>query len=196
MIQPALAASPTQKKQLALEKFAAAESQRQELAARPAGKRTQQDYQQVIDAYRRVYYLAPTSSKADDSVNAVAQLLAESGRQFKDTRSLQAAITQYEFLRREYPGSRYRIEALLAMAQICKNDLHDREQAKLHFQEFLEQIPAPSAGKGSQRRPEGIGPSSACAGKARKEECGNGRPGDCPGSPRSGLFACCSRTVP
>ena len=68
----------------------------------------------------------PMSSKADASVVAVAEILAEMGRQFQPgEKDLRAAISEYEFLRREYPGSKYRFQALFTIGQIYKEDLGD-----------------------------------------------------------------------
>ncbi len=121
--------------------FARAERLREALNGRPAGQRSRQDYRRVMDAYRRVYYAAPTSSKADAGVVGVAELLAEMGRQFEDQKSSHAAIGQYEFLRRQYPGSRYRFDALFTIGQIYKEDLDDPAGAKAAFQEFLQRYP-------------------------------------------------------
>jgi len=92
--------------------FAAAERMREALNGRPQTERTRRDYQRVINAYRYVYFGAPTSSKADPSVVAVAETLVEMGRRFDDDKILNEAIAQYKFLRKEYPGSKYRFEAL------------------------------------------------------------------------------------
>ncbi len=138
---PASARSVLRKKQLARSHFATAERMREALNGRPAGERSTREYQSVIDAYRRVYYTAPTSRKADASVVAVAELLAETGRNFDDSKSLRAAIGQYEFLRREYPGSKYRIEALFTIGQIYKEDLEDAAAAKPVFEDFLKRYP-------------------------------------------------------
>ena len=54
-------------------------------------------------------------SKADPSVVAVAELLTEMGRRFDDDKALRSAIGQYKFLRREYPGSRDRFDALFTI---------------------------------------------------------------------------------
>ncbi len=121
--------------------FARAERLREALNGRPAGQRSRQDYRRVMDAYRRVYYAAPTSSKADAGVVGVAELLAEMGRQFEDQKLSHAAIGQYEFLRRQYPGSRYRFDALFTIGQIYKEDLDDPAGAKAAFQEFLKRYP-------------------------------------------------------
>jgi N-acetylmuramoyl-L-alanine amidase len=138
---PAFARSVAQKKELARTQFEAAERMREELNGRPVEERTRRDYQRVTDAYRRVYYTAPTSIKADPAAVAVAELLAEAGRRFDDRTLLQAAIGQYEFLRREYPGSKFRVDALFTIGQIYKDELEDREQAKATFEEFLKRYP-------------------------------------------------------
>lgn len=134
---PASALSVAQKKEIARTQFDNAERMREALNGRPAHDRKARDYQRVIDAYRRVYYVSPTSTKADASAMAVAELLVEQGRLLKDDDTLKSAITQYEFLRREYPGSKYRVEALFTIAQIYKDDLNDNEKARESFQEFL-----------------------------------------------------------
>ena len=121
--------------------FSAAERMRETLNGLPANDRSRHEYQRVIAAYRRVYYGAPASTKADPSVVAVADLLAEMGRQCNDDKALRAAIGQYKFLRREYPGSRDRIDALLAIGQIYQSDLRDPDQARPVFEEFLRRYP-------------------------------------------------------
>src|SRR5947208_108052 len=95
----------------AREHFTAAERMREALNGRPPAQRARHDYQRVINAYRNVYYGAPNSSKADSSVVAVAEMLVEMGRQFDDDKLLKSAVGQYRFLRREYPGSKYRFDA-------------------------------------------------------------------------------------
>ncbi len=138
---PAFGTTVQQKKQIARGQFEKAEELREDLNGTPIRERRQRDYQKVMDAYRRVYYLAPTSNRADAAVVAVAELLAEQGRNLKDEKSLQDAIGQYEFLRREYPGSKYRVEALFTIGQIYREDLNDNAQAKETFEEFLKHYP-------------------------------------------------------
>ncbi len=121
--------------------FAAAERMREALNGRPPGERTRHDYQRVINAYRGVYFGAPTSTKADPSAVAVAETLVEMGRRFEDDKILKEAIAQYRFLRREYPGSRYRSDALFTIGEIYQDDLNDPEQARAAFQEFLKRYP-------------------------------------------------------
>ncbi len=132
---------PQARKQQARTQFETAERMREELNGLPQRERTRREYQRVTDAYRRVYYTSPASSKADASVVAVAELLAEVGRSFHDERSLRAAIAQYEFLRREYPGSKYRFDALFTIGQIYKEDLEEHDKAREIFQEVIHRYP-------------------------------------------------------
>jgi N-acetylmuramoyl-L-alanine amidase len=125
----------------ARDSFAKAERMREALNGRPVAQRTRRDYQRVIDSYRRVYFGAPTSFKADSSVVAVAELQVEMGRRFDDNKVFARAVKEYEFLRKEYPGSRYRFDALFTIAEIYKDDLEDPEEALASFQEFLHRYP-------------------------------------------------------
>jgi N-acetylmuramoyl-L-alanine amidase len=121
--------------------FTTAERMREALNGRPPADRSRHDYQRVINAYRSVYFGAPTSSKADPSVLAVAETLVEMGRRFDDDKILNEAITQYKFLRKEYPGSKYRCDALFTIGEIYNDDLNDPEQARATFKEFLHRYP-------------------------------------------------------
>ena len=114
---------------------------REALEGRPEHQRTRRDYERVTEAYRAIYHGDPASPKADASVSAVADLLAEEGRVFQDEKALHDAIGQYEFLRKAYPGSRYRFSALLTEGEIYLRDLNDRENARATFQEFLKLYP-------------------------------------------------------
>jgi N-acetylmuramoyl-L-alanine amidase len=125
----------------AREHFAAAERMREALNGRPPDERTRHDYQRVLNAYRYVYYGAPTSTKADPSAVAVAETLVEMGRRFEDDQILHEAIDQYKFLRREYPGSKYRCDALFTIGEIYKDDLDDPDEARATFEEFLKRYP-------------------------------------------------------
>jgi N-acetylmuramoyl-L-alanine amidase len=111
------------------------------LNAKPMANRTRRDYQRVIAAYRGIYLIAPASAKADPSAAAVAETLLEMGRRFNDDKILQRAIEQYKFLRREYPGSKSRYEALFMIGEIYKDDFADLAQARASFRNFLRQYP-------------------------------------------------------
>lgn len=130
-----------QKKQAAKAQFDVAEKLRDSLLGTAESDRERRDYQKVIDAYRKVYYTAPSWAKADSAVLAVAELLDDEGRVFNDSKNYKDAIGQLAFLRREYPGSKHRVEALFTIAQIYRDDLNDEEQARETFQDFLKHYP-------------------------------------------------------
>ena len=121
--------------------FAAAQQMQETLEGRPLESSHPPDYERVINAYRRVYLEAPTSGRADPSVVAAAQMTEEMGRRFNDPDILRSAIQQYEFLRREYPGSKFRFDALFRIGEIYKDDLHDKTRADATFEEFLHRYP-------------------------------------------------------
>ena len=125
----------------ARQQFAKAERMREALNGRPAAERTRREYQRVIDSYRRVYFGSPASSKADPSVVATAELMVEMGRRFDDNKILRGAVEQYRFLRKEYPGSKYRFDALFTIGEIYKDDLNDPEEARTTFENFLHRYP-------------------------------------------------------
>ena len=121
--------------------FAHAERLREALEGRPEQQRTRLQYEHVLAAYRAIYHSDPGSPKADASIAAVADLLAEEGRIFQDDKALRDAIGQYEFLRHQYPASRYRFTALLTEAEIEQRDLGDLRQAQAIYQDFLHLYP-------------------------------------------------------
>jgi len=121
--------------------FSAAQQMQVALEGRPLEGRSRLDYERVINAYRRVYLAAPSSGRADPSVVAAAQMTEEMGRRFNDPDLLRSAIQQYEFLRREYPGSKFRFDALFRIGEIYKDDLHDKARADATFEEFLHRYP-------------------------------------------------------
>lgn len=118
-----------------------AQGLRQVLEAIPGPQRSGADYAKVLKAYRAVYHGDPGSAKADDSIVAVAELLAEEGRTLHSQKALNDAIGQYEFLRAQYPYSQYRFAALLAEGEIYHADLADRDHATAVFEKFLKAYP-------------------------------------------------------
>ncbi|HEY5056937.1 MAG TPA: N-acetylmuramoyl-L-alanine amidase [Acidobacteriaceae bacterium] len=118
-----------------------AEQGRDALEATPEGGRTRAAYARAADAYRAIYHSRPGDLHAPAAINAVAELLAEQGRIFHDAKSLQAAIGQYEFLRKQYPGSSLRMQALLTEGEIQQNDLEDPAAARALYKQLLKDYP-------------------------------------------------------
>src|SRR5947209_9730060 len=139
---PLHAAQTGTKRQPATVAYDRAQRLREALTGKAEEERTRKDYDRVLNAFRRVYYLDPSSSKADSAVREVAELLAEEGRALNDPEKTQAAIGQYEFLRHEYPGSRYRVDALFTEALLLHQSLHDDRGAREKFTEFLARSPS------------------------------------------------------
>lgn len=135
------ASAAPQRSATARPSFERAQKLREALEGRPERQRTRREYERVMDAYRAIYHSNPGSSHADASVAAVADLLAEEGRIFQDDKALRDAIGQYEFLRSNYPDSRYRHSALLTIGEIYLRDLNDREGARSAFEEFIKLYP-------------------------------------------------------
>jgi N-acetylmuramoyl-L-alanine amidase len=118
-----------------------AEQAREALEATVDSDRTRADYTRVLDAYRVIYHANPADPHAPSAIFSVAELLAEQGRTLHETGSLQAAIAQYEFLRKQYPGSSLRVQALLSEGQIAQNDLDDNALALEKYKLLIDQHP-------------------------------------------------------
>src|SRR6195256_3935381 len=140
----AFARTVAQKKQAARAQLEIAERLRDSLENKPETQRTRKDFQKVMDAYRKVYYTAPSLAKADVAVQAVAELLEDQGRILSDPKSFKDAIGQLVFLRREYPGSKFRADALFTIGEIYRDDLDDAKQAKATFEDFVKRYPGNS----------------------------------------------------
>ncbi len=134
---PAPALAVSRPRRAALTQFQTAEKMREALNGMPASQRSERDYQRVVDAYRKVYFTSASSARADTSIMAVAELLTEMGRVFKDEKRSREAITQYQFLVKEYPTSKLRYDAIFTVGQVYKDDLNDPARAREAFQSFL-----------------------------------------------------------
>ncbi|MBZ5694746.1 MAG: N-acetylmuramoyl-L-alanine amidase [Acidobacteriia bacterium] len=102
--------------------------------------RTLSDYKQTIAAYHKVYLITPQADDVTPSLIAEAELYREMGGLF-DSKYFQSAIDVYSFLLKQYPGSRYRGESLLAIARIQKDDLKRPEDAETTYKQYLTRFP-------------------------------------------------------
>src|SRR5712692_9642516 len=93
------------KREAALKYFQQAISQRLDIETVPEDQRSSALYQKVIDAFRRVYLTTPHSSKADDSLFAVGEILLQMAQRFGPVPYREKAVDAYQFLIREYPYS-------------------------------------------------------------------------------------------
>ncbi len=139
-----------------------AERLRDRLEAIPSPRRTKADYDPVLEAFRLIYHRNPGDLHAPASIYAVAELLTEEGRSLREPSWFRAAISQYEFLRTQYPASSLRIAALLAEGQIAQNDLQDAKVAKERYGLLLKE--APKSGQVEEAR-AALGEMARPAGK-------------------------------
>jgi N-acetylmuramoyl-L-alanine amidase len=98
------------------------------------------DYKKTIAAYHKVYLITPKSEDVTPALIAEAELYEEMGRLY-DARYFDSAIVVYRFLLKQYPGSRYRGEALLAIASVQKDELHKPDDAEATYKEYLKLFP-------------------------------------------------------
>ena len=181
-VQVVCASAKTTQHKAELTPWEQAERGLEMLEAIPEGTRTRADYTKAMDGFRAVYHESPGDVHAPDSVNAVAELLAEQGRALHDAKSLSAAVGQYEFLRTQYPGSSLRVGALLAEGQIYENDLHDAAAAREKYALLVKQYPknamAEEAKAGiaslDQTKPQGTGHAQQLKQVAVRKEQGGG----------------------
>jgi len=102
--------------------------------------RSLSDYRQTVSAYHKIYLISTQAEEVTPSLVAEAELYREMGRLF-DPKYFQSAIDAYNFLLKQYPESRYRGQAMLAIAQIQKDDLHAPADAEASFKEYLKRFP-------------------------------------------------------
>src|ERR1700722_1380623 len=123
--------------------FDRAEKARETLEARPEKSRTLKDYTALVVEYQRISLTSPHGVEVPASLNEVAELFRTMGDLF-DSKYYQRSIDAFQFLLKEYPTSKYREDALLAIAQIQQDDLHDAALAQKTYQQFLAQHPRSS----------------------------------------------------
>jgi N-acetylmuramoyl-L-alanine amidase len=102
--------------------------------------RSLSDYRQTVSAYHKVYLISTQAEEVTPALIAEGELYQEMGRLF-DSRYFQSAIDAYNFLLKQYPGSRYRGEAMLAIAQIQKDDLNKPADAEASYKEYVKRFP-------------------------------------------------------
>jgi N-acetylmuramoyl-L-alanine amidase len=102
--------------------------------------RSLSDYRQTVAAFHKIYFISTQVVEVTPSLVAEGELYEEMGRLF-DPKYFQSAIDAYNFLLKQYPGSRYRGAALFAIAQIQKDDLDKPEDAEASYKEYLKRFP-------------------------------------------------------
>ena len=132
--------SRADRKAEAREQFARAVRMRTTLEGYLEKDRALADYKQTIAAYHKVYLISVTADEVTPSLIAEAELYEEMGRLF-DSKYFKSSTDAYSFLIKQYPGSRYRGSAMLAVARIQKQDLADLDAAEATYKNYLKLFP-------------------------------------------------------
>ena len=128
--------SASSRREAANAQFDRAEKARTDLEALPETSRTLKQYTSLVIDYQRVYLITSHASDVPAALNHVAELFRTMGDLF-DAKYYQRSIDEFENLNREYPANKFREDALLAIAHIQQDDLHDTAQAQKSYEEFL-----------------------------------------------------------
>jgi N-acetylmuramoyl-L-alanine amidase len=142
LLAPLLLAETVEEKLAkAAEYFAGAREAYGVLQETPPDARTIEQYSQVIRAFRLVYLTAPTYGNDTVCLKAIAELYQAMGRRWENPKYFKAGIDAYEFLIREYPGSQYRVDALLEIARSYREDLKQPDEAVQQYERYLQSYP-------------------------------------------------------
>lgn len=139
LVSPAAKANPD-KKSDARKQFEHAVSMRTQLEGYLPKDRTLADYKQTVAAYHKVYLISTQAEEVTPSLVAEGELYEEMGKQF-DVKYFDDSIQTYKFLIEQYPESRYRGEAELAIGIIQKDDLKDAYAAEATLKDYLKKFP-------------------------------------------------------
>jgi N-acetylmuramoyl-L-alanine amidase len=119
--------------------------------AAPRARHTRAEYARVMDKFRAVYHADPAAAHAPKAVEQVAELLAEEGREFDDTKALHDAAGQYEFLAKAYPGPALSPMALgQALDLLGPRGADNKAEARSVRAKLLAEYPKSSAAKAAR----------------------------------------------
>ena len=133
----------------AREQFERAVKMRTTLEGNPQKDRLLADYRQTIAAYHKVYLISPRAEEVTPSLVAEGELYQEMGHYF-DPKYFKSAVETYNFLLKQYPGSRYRSEALFSIGKIQKENFDRPDDAETTFKEFLKRFPKSGKADGAR----------------------------------------------
>jgi N-acetylmuramoyl-L-alanine amidase len=137
---PLCASARTDHKMDAREQFERAVRMRTTLEGTPQRERSFTDYRATVAAYHKVYLISAQAEEVTPSLIAEAELYEEMGRLF-DAKYFQSAIDSYHFLLKQYPGSRYREQALYSIGLVQKDGLHQPDVAEATLKEYIRRFP-------------------------------------------------------
>jgi N-acetylmuramoyl-L-alanine amidase len=137
---PLFASARTDRKMDAREQFERAVRMRTTLEGTPQKERSFVDYRATVAAYHKVYLISAQAEEVTPSLIAEAELYEEMGRLF-DAKYFQSAIDSYNFLLKQYPGSRFREQALYSIGLVQKDGLHQPDVAEATLKDYIRRFP-------------------------------------------------------
>jgi N-acetylmuramoyl-L-alanine amidase len=137
------------KRSAASAQFAKAEEQRAALNSKASEKRMLADYKLVVATYRHVALITARAPEVPDALVALGELYTEMGDRF-GRNYYQFAVDSYQFLAREYPGSRYTQDAVLRTAKLQRDQLNEPGLAMKTYADFLKRFPRSSRKREAQ----------------------------------------------
>jgi N-acetylmuramoyl-L-alanine amidase len=132
--------APDSRRAAAEGQFERAEAMRQAFEAKAERERSLRDYENLVNAYRRVYLITPNAVQVPPAIKQVADLYRRMGEQF-EPKYFDEAIKTYEYLAHDYPESSLREGALIAIAEIRQKNLAQRDLARENYEDYLRQYP-------------------------------------------------------
>ena len=124
----------------ARQQFERAVRMRTTLEGTPQKQRSFVDYRATVAAYHKVYLISAQAEEVTPSLIAEAELYEEMGHLF-DAKYFQSAIDSYNFLLKQYPGSRFREQALYSIGLVQKDGLHQPDVAEATLKEYIRRFP-------------------------------------------------------
>jgi N-acetylmuramoyl-L-alanine amidase len=137
---PLCSSAKTDHKMDARDQFERAVRMRTTLEGTPQKERSLVDYRATVSAYHKVYLISALAEEVTPSLIAEAELYEEMGRLF-DAKYFQSAIDSYNFLLKQYPGSRYRQQALYSIGLVQKDGLHQPDVAEATLKDYIKRYP-------------------------------------------------------
>lgn len=102
----------------------------QQLKSSGNSRQSPGQWKQVIEAYRKVYYVFPSSGYCDNALFRVGALYGEMGNRFHDTLYFRRSSSTFQFLIEQYPSSSLIEEAMLEFIRINRSELNNAADAR------------------------------------------------------------------
>ncbi len=138
--------------------WGAAVAARAQFEGEPQRMHTRVEYEHVMNGFRAIYRGSPGDAHAASAVVQVAELFGERGRELEDVKSTQAAVAQYEYVAKAYPGDKLAAVALeKALALLGPADEDEAAKIRKELVDDYPRGPARTARVGRGAGTEGAG---------------------------------------